>query len=120
MVRYKEGCLDRSQVMLFGLSVDESVPADSDVRIVNDAIDTMDLSCLEAGYSSMGCRPYSPRVLARESELIERIFEEAEQIDAREDEMYGSSSRSSATSSRTCSFAGWDCTAYLVREPSCG
>jgi len=78
--------------MLFGLSVDESVPADRDVGIVNDAIDTMDLSCLEAGYSSMGCRPYSPRVLERESELIERIFEEAEQIDAREDEMYGSSS----------------------------
>jgi transposase len=54
-----------SQVLLFPMSVEESVPRDSDVRVLGEAMDLLDWTVFEAGYSETGCPPYPPKVLAK-------------------------------------------------------
>ena len=54
-----------NQIMLFGLSVDEAVPADSDVRALSEVMDNLDWARVESGYFETGCPAYPPRVLAK-------------------------------------------------------
>lgn len=56
---------DRKQVLLFATSVDDAVPGDSDVRVLNEVMDQLDWSGLEASYSGIGCPPYPPDVLTK-------------------------------------------------------
>jgi len=54
MPRFKEAPMAPNQIMLFGLSVDESVPADSDVRALSEVMDNLDWSRVESGYFETG------------------------------------------------------------------
>lgn len=56
----------------------ESVPKDCDVRVLGEAMDLLDWSVFDA------------KRVAKEMEAIDRIFAEAEEVDRREDELYGS------------------------------
>lgn len=63
MGHYKEKPLDPSQLMLYGRSVDESVPYDCDVRGFADVMSCLDYSALESKLSDVGCPPYPPAVM---------------------------------------------------------
>src|SRR5450759_4561124 len=65
MPRFKEAPQHPSQVMLFGMSVDESVPADSDVRLVGEVMDLLDWSGIVGSYSDDGCPAYPPQVMTK-------------------------------------------------------
>jgi len=65
MPNFKQMPMTPSQVLLFPMSVEESVPRDSDVRVLGEAMDLLDWSVFEAGYSETGCPPYPPKVLAK-------------------------------------------------------
>lgn len=62
---FKERPQDPKQVMLFAVSVDESVPLDADVRVISEVMDQLDWSGLEASYSNVGCPAYPPDVLTK-------------------------------------------------------
>jgi len=63
MARFKQMPMDPSQVMLFGLSVDEALPKDSDVRAFYDVMNCLDYSEIESKCSSTGAPPYPPKVM---------------------------------------------------------
>ena len=65
MPKFKQMPMTPSQVLLFPVSVEESLPKDCDVRVVGEAMDLVDWSAFEAGYSETGCPPYPPKVLAK-------------------------------------------------------
>ena len=65
MPRYKEMPLERSQLMLYGQSVDDAVPKDCDVRGFADVMGWLDYSSLEGKCSERGCPPYPPRVMVQ-------------------------------------------------------
>lgn len=65
MPRFKEAPQHPSQVMLFGISVDESVPADSDVRLLGEVMDLLDWSGILGSYSYDGCPAYPPQVMTK-------------------------------------------------------
>jgi transposase len=65
MRHYKEMPLDPRQLMLFGQSVDDAVPADCEVRAYADVMMRMDYSCVEARDSEVGCPPYPPDVMVK-------------------------------------------------------
>jgi transposase len=64
MARFK--CSDNasSQIVLFPRSLDDSIPAESEVRLLGEVLDRVDWSVMESGYSDLGTPPYPPRVLA--------------------------------------------------------
>ncbi|MCX6375990.1 MAG: transposase [Armatimonadetes bacterium] len=65
MPNFKQMPMTPSQVLLFPMSVEESVPKDCDVRVLGEAVDLLDWSAFEAGYSETGSPPYPPKVLAK-------------------------------------------------------
>jgi transposase len=65
MPRFKQAPQHPSQVMLFGLSVDESVPADSDVRVLSEVMDLLDWSGIVSSYCDDGCPAYPPQVMTK-------------------------------------------------------
>jgi len=65
MPNFKQAPMDPSQVMMFPSSVDESIPADAEVRLLSEAMDRLDWSELESSYSATGCPPYPPKVLTK-------------------------------------------------------
>jgi len=65
MPHFKEMPLHPSQTLLFGLSVEEALPSDSDVRAFNDVMDCLDYSEMESRCSELGCPAYPPRVMAK-------------------------------------------------------
>jgi transposase len=65
MPHFKEMPVSPGQIFLFPVSLDESVPDDSDVRILNEVMESLDWCELESSYSEIGCPPYPPRVLAK-------------------------------------------------------
>jgi transposase len=65
MPHFKEMPVSPGQIYLFPVSVDESVPDDCDVRILNEVMESLDWRELESSYSEIGCPPYPPRVLAK-------------------------------------------------------
>jgi transposase len=85
MPQFKELPLDPNQLMLFGISVEDAVPADCDVRSFSLVMNCLDYSQLEQKRSEVGCPAYPPKVLAmalsyayskgiRSSRQIERMF----------------------------------------------
>jgi transposase len=65
MPNFKQMPMTPAQVLMFPVSVEESVPRDCDVRILGEAMDLLDWSAFEAGYSETGCPAYPPKVLAK-------------------------------------------------------
>jgi transposase len=65
MANFKKMPMEPTQVLLFPKSVDDSIPQECDVRAMSEAMDLLDWSVFDAGYSNEGCPPYPPRVLAK-------------------------------------------------------
>lgn len=65
MANFKKMPMEPTQVFLFPKSVDDSIPQECDVRAMSDAMDLLDWSVFDAGYSNEGSPPYPPRVLAK-------------------------------------------------------
>jgi len=65
MPRFKDMPMHPSQILMFSQSVEEAVPADSDVRVLSEVMDSLDWSVLERSYSETGRPAYPPRVLAK-------------------------------------------------------
>jgi len=65
MPRFKEPAQDPNQQWLFPPSLDDLVPAGSEVRLLSDAMDEMGWSALEGSYSETGRPAYHPRILAK-------------------------------------------------------
>ena len=65
MPNFKQMPMTPSQVLLFPVSVEESLPKESDVRVLGEAMDMLDWTGFEAGYSETGSPPYPPKVLAK-------------------------------------------------------
>jgi transposase len=65
MPRFKQMPMDPSQIMLFGQSVEEAVPEDSDVRAFRDVGECLDYSGIESKCSELGCPPYPPEVMVK-------------------------------------------------------
>lgn len=65
MPSFKQMPMEPSQLHMFPISLEESIPQDSDVRALSEAIDLLDTSALESGYSETGCPAYPPMVLAK-------------------------------------------------------
>ncbi len=65
MANYKKMPLEPTQIIMFPMSVNDSIPADSDVRTVSEAMDLLDWSGFESSRKGTGCPPYPPRVLAK-------------------------------------------------------
>jgi len=65
MPRFKQMPLNPDQVMLFPVSVDAALPADSDVRAISEVMDLLDWSKILSSYSEEGCPAYPPQVMTR-------------------------------------------------------
>jgi transposase len=65
MARFKDMPMDPAQMVLYASSVDEALPADSDVRIFRDMMDCLDYSGLISKCSSTGRPPYHPEIMAK-------------------------------------------------------
>lgn len=65
MPRFKQMPMQPSQLMLFGRSVEDALPADSDVRGFNDVMECLDYSGIESKCSERGCPPYPPKVMVK-------------------------------------------------------
>jgi transposase len=65
MPRYKEMPLPPDQIMLFGTSVADALPAESDVRSFNDVMECLDYSGIQSKCSSLGCPPYPPKEMVK-------------------------------------------------------
>ena len=66
MPNFKEMPMDPRQLMMFPSSVNESIPADAEVRILSEAMENLDWRELQSSYSSRSIgTPYPPKVLTR-------------------------------------------------------
>ena len=65
MANFKQMPMTPAQVLMFPVSVEEAVPRGCDVRILGEAMDLLDWSAFEAGYSETGCPAYPPKVLTK-------------------------------------------------------
>ncbi len=65
MPKFKQKPMEPTQLMMFATSVEDSVPQDSDVRMLSDVMDRLDWSGFEAGYAETGCPAYPPKVLCK-------------------------------------------------------
>jgi transposase len=65
MANFKKMPMDPAQLMMFPSSIEESIPANADVRMLSDAMDALDWSGLKGSYSETGCPPYPPEVLCK-------------------------------------------------------
>ena len=94
MPRFKQMPMEPSQVMLFGLSVEDALPSDSDVRAFKDVMNCVDYSEIESRRSSTGAPPYPPKVMVmilgyayskgmRSSRVIENLLK----VDVRADQV---------------------------------
>ena len=90
MPRFKEMPMHPDQLMLYGKSVEEAVPEDSDVRVFSEMMEYLDYSGFESRYSSMGCPAYPPKSMVKilgyaysKGIRSSRRIEEALKIDVR-------------------------------------
>jgi transposase len=65
MPRFKEMPLDRSQLMLYGRSVEDAVPSDCDVRGFGDVMSCLDYSRIESKCCERGCPAYPPQEMVK-------------------------------------------------------
>lgn len=65
-MRWAAAALDRDQLVLFPERLDDVVPADDPVRLLDEILGNLDWSAWEAGYKDVACGrpPLSPRLLA--------------------------------------------------------
>ncbi|MBK8809975.1 MAG: transposase [Acidobacteria bacterium] len=56
---------DQNQPMLLPPSLDDLVPANHPVRVVNEVIERIDIGVLELGYKGGGASSYHPRLLLK-------------------------------------------------------
>lgn len=64
MLRFKEMPMDPRQLMLYGQSVEDALPVDSDVRMYSEMMDCLGYCALESRCSETGCPPYPPKTMA--------------------------------------------------------
>jgi len=57
--------MDPSQIIMFPISVEDSLPPDCDVRLVGEAMDALDWRGFESAYADTGRPPYPPRVMCK-------------------------------------------------------
>ena len=55
----------QGQVCLFLVSLDEKIPADTSVRLVNQIVDNLDINKVLAGYKGGGTSSYHPRMMLK-------------------------------------------------------
>ena len=65
MPNFKQMPMAPTQLLMFPRSLDDSIPQDSDVRALSEAMDLLDTCALESGYRERGCPAYPPMVLAK-------------------------------------------------------
>jgi transposase len=65
MARYKQLPLPPDQMMLFGTSVEDALPVDSDVRNFNDTLECLDYSAIEQPHTGAGAPAYPPRQMVK-------------------------------------------------------
>lgn len=65
MPKFKHMPMHPDQILLFRETIEESVPADCDVRIISEVMDLLDWSAIENSYSEQGRPAYPPSVLAK-------------------------------------------------------
>lgn len=65
MPRFKSMPMHPSQVILFSQSVEEALPAESDVRGFGDVMECLDYRAVEGKCSERGCPPYPPSVMVK-------------------------------------------------------
>lgn len=65
MPNFKRMPMEPSQLVMFPVSVNDSIPAEADVRLLAEAMDALDWSGFEETYSETGCPPYPPQVLCK-------------------------------------------------------
>ena len=65
MPNFKEMPMSRVQVLMFPISVDQAISESCDVRALDGAMELLDWSAFESGYSETGCPAYPPKVLAK-------------------------------------------------------
>jgi transposase len=90
MSRFKEMPMHPSQLMLYGQSVEDALPQESDVRVFDEMMDYLDYSALDSRYSDIGCRAYPPDTMVKilgyaysKNIRSSRRIEEALKIDIR-------------------------------------
>lgn len=65
MPNFKEMPMAPSQVMMFPVSVEDSLPADGDLRLMGEAMDALDWRAFEAAYAHTGRPAYPPKVMCK-------------------------------------------------------
>lgn len=65
MSRYKQMPMPPSQSMLFGMSIEEALAKDSDVRAFKDVMDCLDYRHIESTCATTGAPPYPPDVMVK-------------------------------------------------------
>ncbi len=65
MPKFKEMPMEPSQLMLYGQSVEDALPPDSDVRVFSEMMDYLDYSALESRRSKTGCPAYPPKTMSK-------------------------------------------------------
>jgi len=65
MANFKQMPLAPSQVVMFPVSVEASLPADCDVRLVGEAMEMLDWGAFEASYADTGRPAYPPKVMCK-------------------------------------------------------
>jgi len=65
MSRYRQMPQPADQLMLYGTSVEDALPPDSEVRGFAEVMDCLDYSELECRCSDIGAPPYPPAVMAK-------------------------------------------------------
>ena len=54
-----------NQIVLFPQRIDENIPSDNPVRILNAMVDTLNLSSFHKLYKEQGRSPYDPRMMLK-------------------------------------------------------
>ncbi|MDN0054060.1 transposase, partial [Bacteroides caecigallinarum] len=54
-----------NQIVLFPQRIDENIPSDDPVRILNAMVDNLDLSSFHKLYKELGRSPYHPRMMLK-------------------------------------------------------
>ena len=65
MPNFKQMPMEPTQIVMFPVSIDESIAVNADVRVHSQAMDRLDWSELERSYAETGCPPYPPKVLCK-------------------------------------------------------
>jgi len=65
MANFKQMPMAPSQVVMFPVSVEDSLPADCDVRLVGEAMEALDWRAFETAYAETGRPAYPPKVMCK-------------------------------------------------------